>query len=129
MHCITLICLFYHSFSSVMLLISSYQTEISWMIGGYPVAGHLPVIRCIPTVACSIRAGVMVYSRGRYCNESDVKPFLNLFSLTGYCEEVPEKHIDAFTAFSGSGVAFVSESSLLDHFCFLLVSVVFHSDL
>ena len=55
-----------------------------------------------------VRAGITVYCRGHYCNESDAKPFLNLFSLTGVCEEVLEKHINALSAVSGSGVAFVS---------------------
>lgn len=86
------------------------QTEIPWNIGGSPIMGHLPVIRCIPNMASSVRAGVTVYTKGKYCNESDVKPFLSLFTLCGYCEEVPEKFLDAFTAFSGSGVAFVSRS-------------------
>lgn len=49
-----------------------------------------------------------MYTRGHYCNESDAKPFLNMFSLTGVCEEVLEKYIDALSAVSGSGVAFVS---------------------
>ena len=94
------------------------------MISGYPVAGHLPVIRCIPTVACSIRAGVLVFTRGKYCNESDVKPFLSLFALTGYCEEVPEKYIDAFTAFSGSGVAFVSNIGAVESCVLFAISYV-----
>ena len=84
------------------------QTQISWMMGGSPVGGHLPVIRCIPTVASAIRAGISVFSRGKYSNDSDVKTFVSIFSLVGHCEEVPEKDIDAYTAFSGSGIAFVS---------------------
>ena len=55
-----------------------------------------------------VRAGVTVYSGGRYCTEQDLKSFLDIFSYCGYCEEVPEKYIDSFTAFSGSGIAFVS---------------------
>ena len=77
-------------------------------MGGSAISGHLPVVRCLPTVASSVRAGVTVYTRGRFCNDADVKPFLTLFSLVGHCEEVPEKLQDSFAAFSGSGVAFVS---------------------
>ena len=72
--------------------------------------GHMPVIRCLPNLASCVRAGVTVYTKGKFCNETDVKPFLALFSLCGYCEEVSEKYLDAFTAFSGSGVAFVSRN-------------------
>lgn len=62
----------------------------------------------IPLFIILVRAGVTVYSGGRYCTEQDLKSFLDIFSYCGYCEEVPEKYIDSFTAFSGSGVAFVS---------------------
>ena len=86
----------------------SLQAEISWIMGGSAISGHLPVVRCLPTVASSVRAGVTVYTRGRFCNDADVKPFLTLFSLVGHCEEVPEKLQDSFAAFSGSGIAFVS---------------------
>ena len=59
-----------------------------------------------------VRAGVTVYTRGTFCNDADLGPFLSVFSLCGHCEEIPEKHIDAFTAFSGSGVAFVSYTAM-----------------
>ena len=85
------------------------QTSVSWQITGYPVKGHLPVIRCVPTVGSSVRAGVTVYTRGRYCNEGDTGPFLTLFSLVSHCEEMAEKYMDAFTAFTGSGIAFVRQ--------------------
>ena len=38
-----------------------------------------------------------------------MEPFLTLFSLISHCEEVEEKYMNAFTAFSGSGIAFVSQ--------------------
>ncbi len=89
------------------VFIFALQTEISWNIGGSPVAGHLPVVRCLPNIACSVRAGLTAYCRGRFCNETDAAPFVSLFSLVGYCEEAAEKYLDAFAAF-GSAVAFVS---------------------
>lgn len=55
-----------------------------------------------------MQSGVTVFTRGRFCNEEDVKPFVNLFSLLGHCEEVEEKYMDAFVALTGSGLAFVS---------------------
>ena len=71
--------------------------------------GHLPVVRCLPNIASCVQAGITAYTRGKFCNETDTKPFLTLFSMCGHCEEVQEKYLDAFTAFSGSGVAFVSQ--------------------
>jgi hypothetical protein len=77
-------------------------------MGGSAISGHLPVVRCLPTVASAVRSGVTVYTRGRFCNDADVKPFLTLFSLVGHCEEVAEKLQDSFSGFSGAGIAFVS---------------------
>ena len=84
------------------------QTEISWNMGVSSVSGHLPVIRSLPTVASSVRAGITAYCRGKFCNDTDVKPFVTLFALCGHVEEVPEKYLDAITSVSGSGLAFVS---------------------
>ena len=95
--------------SPLPFLLTPTQTEIAWNIGGSPIVGHLPIIRCLPNVACAVRAGVTVYSRGKYCNDTDTKPFTSLFSLLGYCEEVEEQYMDAFTALSGSGIAYVSD--------------------
>lgn len=80
-------------------------------MGGSAISGHLPVVRCLPTVASAVRSGVTVYTRGRFCNDADVKPFITLFSLVGHCEEVAEKLQDSFSGFSGAGIAFVSPSS------------------
>ena len=81
-------------------------------MGGSAISGHLPVVRCLPTVASAVRSGVTVYTRGRFCNDADVKPFITLFSLVGHCEEVAEKLQDSFSGFSGAGIAFVSHSRI-----------------
>ncbi|XP_064382663.1 pyrroline-5-carboxylate reductase-like [Halichondria panicea] len=83
------------------------KTSVSWQITGYPVKGHLPVIRCLPTLGTAINAGITAYTKGRYCNEDDVEPFLFVFGLVSHCEEVEEKHMNAFAAF-GSGIAFMA---------------------
>ena len=84
------------------------QTEITCSVsGGPPAMGHLPVIRCMPTLPSSVGAGMTTYARGKFCSEADAKPFVTLFSLCGHCEEVPEKYMNAFATF-GSGIAFVS---------------------
>lgn len=89
-------------------LIAFEQMVVAWSISGSPVQGHLPVIRSLPNAAASVRAGVTVYSRGHYCNESDAAPFLSVFTLCSHCEEVSEKDLDAFTTFSGCGITFMS---------------------
>lgn len=80
-------------------------------MGGSAITGHVPLIRCLPTLGCCVRAGVTVYARGRFCNDSDTTPFVTVFSLIGHCEEVLEKYIDTFVAY-GSAVAFVSKSDV-----------------
>jgi pyrroline-5-carboxylate reductase len=84
------------------------QAEITWNIAGSSITGHLPIIRCVPNIGCAVQSGVTVFTRGKYCNEEDVKPFVTLFSSLGHCEEVEEKHMDGFVALTGSGLAFVS---------------------
>lgn len=83
------------------------KTEISWKMGRADMLGHLPVIRCLPTVASSVRAGVTVYTSGHYSTETDNKLFLDIFNSVGFTQDVPEQYIDGFTAFTGSGVAFM----------------------
>ena len=82
------------------------------------MSGHLPIIRCLPTVASSVRAGITAYCKGKFCNEADVRPFLTLFSLCGPVEEVPEKFLDAITSVSGSGMAFVSPEKIAFVCCY-----------
>jgi pyrroline-5-carboxylate reductase len=94
--------------SSLTIADIEQKTEISWSMGVSSVSGHLPVIRSLPTVASSVRAGITAYCRGKFCNEADVKPFVTLFSLCGHVEEVPEKYLDAITSVSGSGLAFAA---------------------
>ncbi len=65
------------------------------------------MIRCLPNIGCSVRAGVTAYTRGKFCNETDAKPFVSIFSLISHCEEVEERYLNAFGAF-GSAVAYVS---------------------
>jgi pyrroline-5-carboxylate reductase len=94
--------------SSVSIADIEEKTEISWSMGASSVSGHLPVIRSLPTIASSVRAGITAYCRGKFCNEADVKPFVTLFSLCGPVEDVPEKYLDAITSVSGSGLAFAA---------------------
>lgn len=94
--------------SSVSISEIEQKMVVAWSISGSPVQGHLPVIRSLPNAAASVRAGVTVYSRGHYCNESDAAPFLSVFTLCSHCEEVSEKDLDAFTTFSGCGITFMS---------------------
>ena len=84
------------------------QSEIRWQIGKSPVTGHMPIIRCLSNISCSVQSGVTVHTRGKFCNEEDLATFVSLFSMLGHCEEVEEKYMDAFTALTGSGLAFVS---------------------
>ena len=67
----------------------------------------MPVIRCLPNLGSATCSGVTPYTRGKFCNDVDLVPFLQLFSLVGHCEEVPERLMDPLSALSGSGIAFV----------------------
>ena len=66
----------------------------------------LPVIRIMPNTPASVGEGMIVYS----CDgvkENEKNEFLRAFSAAGEIEEIPEKLIDAASAVSGCGPAFV----------------------
>ena len=75
---------------------------------GSAVQDHLPIIRCIPSIACEVQSGLTVYTRGSFCNKEDTEVFLSLFSALGHCEEVAENQISSYAAITGSGLAYVS---------------------
>ncbi len=67
-----------------------------------------PYIFSLFSSILSVGAGITIFTKGKYCNEFDAKPFMELFGLCGHCEEVPERTIPGLGAISGSGSAFVS---------------------
>ena len=65
------------------------------------------VIRTMPNLPAQIGQGITAICRGRYAAEGDLSLALRLFENIGRVVRVSEKDLDAVTAVSGSGPAYV----------------------
>ena len=79
------------------------MNAISCMVGG----GY-PVIRIIPNTPAKIGQGVILYDCNDRVLKEDVDEFLKAMAPAGMVDHLPEKLIDAGSAVSGCGPAFVS---------------------
>lgn len=66
-----------------------------------------PIIRIMPNTPAAIGKGMIVYSVNKSVKKADKDGFLKGFSKAGEITEIPEKLIDAASAVSGCGPAFV----------------------
>lgn len=69
--------------------------------------GSYPVIRIMPNTPVSIGKGSVLYAAGENVPEETLKAFLRGLSAAGSFHELPEKLMDAGSAVSGCGPAFV----------------------
>ncbi len=67
----------------------------------------LPVIRIMPNIPAAVGQGMILYTYTDNVTEGDISAFLELFSLAGVLDYLPENLIDAGTAVSGCGPAFL----------------------
>ena len=74
------------------------------------LAPEAKIVRAMPNIALRVKAGFIAYSRGSKVSEEDIKLVREIFSEMGYCMEVDENLMDAVTALSGSGPAYVDPS-------------------
>ena len=72
------------------------------------VGGGYPVIRIMPNTPAKIGQGVILYDYNDRVLKEDVDTFLKAMEPAGMVDHLPEKLIDAGSAVSGSGPAFVS---------------------
>ena len=78
-------------------------SEIRRMAGG-----DYPVIRIMPNIPASVGSGVILYDHTENVTEQAVDAFRNSMAHAGLVDHLPEKLIDAGSALSGCGPAFVS---------------------
>lgn len=69
--------------------------------------GRVPVIRSMPNTPALVRSGAIAIARGKYAGPAHARTVRQLFSTVGIVVAVPEKDINAVTALSGSGPAYV----------------------
>jgi pyrroline-5-carboxylate reductase len=65
-----------------------------------------PVIRAMPNAAALVAAGVTALAKGRFVTAEQLAEVSALFDAVGGVLTVPEAHLDAVTALSGSGPAY-----------------------
>ena len=71
------------------------------------LAADTPVIRAMPNTASQIRKGCTVLSRGTHATDADLSVARAIFASVGTCLTLEERHLDAVTAVSASGPAFL----------------------
>ncbi|MBQ8797861.1 MAG: pyrroline-5-carboxylate reductase [Oscillospiraceae bacterium] len=70
--------------------------------------GDYPVIRIMPNIPASVGSGVILYDYTENIGEEAVAAFCENMRFAGVVDHLPEKLIDAASALSGCGPAFVS---------------------
>lgn len=69
---------------------------------------HPPVIRVMPNTPALVQAGMAVLAPGTRATPEHAATALRLFEALGRAIVLPEKHLDAVTALSASGPAFLA---------------------
>ncbi|RYB93597.1 pyrroline-5-carboxylate reductase [Nocardioides oleivorans] len=75
------------------------------------IESHVPegvaVVRVMPNTPALVDEGMAAISPGSHCDESHLAEVESLMSSTGKVLRIPEKQMDAVTAISGSGPAYI----------------------
>ena len=67
----------------------------------------VPVIRAMPNTPCVLGQGMTAICKGQYAKPEHVEAAAALFNVVGRTVVVDEKHMDAVTALSASGPAYI----------------------
>ncbi|MFO7151916.1 MAG: pyrroline-5-carboxylate reductase [Bacillota bacterium] len=67
----------------------------------------IKVVRAMPNTSCQVGESATAIAAGRYAGEKELDTALRIFSSVGKVYVVEEKWLDAVTALSGSGPAYV----------------------
>ncbi len=93
---------------------ASSRTVIVSIAAGVPLARlqsglpmKTPVVRVMPNTPALLGAGAIVLSPGRWASSRDVRRVRRLFSTVGETAILKERYMNAVTAVSGSGPAYI----------------------
>ena len=67
----------------------------------------IPVVRAMPNTPAQVGLGACAYARGSHADDEHLAQAAAIFNSVGIALEVPESLMDAVTALSGSGPAYV----------------------
>jgi pyrroline-5-carboxylate reductase len=68
---------------------------------------NVPVVRAMPNTPCLLGAGMTAICKGKYANADHIATTTHIFDVVGRTVVVDEKHMDAVTALSASGPAYI----------------------
>ncbi|MGO9083858.1 MAG: pyrroline-5-carboxylate reductase [Candidatus Sulfotelmatobacter sp.] len=68
---------------------------------------NVPVIRAMPNTPCLLGSGMTAVCKGKHASAKDVALTCHMFDVVGRTVVVDEKHMDAVTALSASGPAYI----------------------
>ncbi|HUA15406.1 MAG TPA: pyrroline-5-carboxylate reductase [Verrucomicrobiae bacterium] len=68
---------------------------------------EVPVIRAMPNTPCQLGSGMTALCKGKHASAKDVAMTCHMFEVVGRTVVVDEKHMDAVTALSASGPAYI----------------------
>lgn len=68
---------------------------------------RVPVVRAMPNTPCLMGAGMTAICKGKYASQGHVALTCHMFDVVGRTVVVDEKHMDAVTALSASGPAYI----------------------
>lgn len=68
---------------------------------------RVPVVRAMPNTPCIMGAGMTAVCKGKHASADDVALTCHMFDVVGRTVVVDEKHMDAVTALSASGPAYI----------------------
>jgi pyrroline-5-carboxylate reductase len=88
------------------LLISVAASVTTQQIAEW-VKKPVPIVRAMPNTPCAVRAGMTVVSAGPAAGAEHLKAALDIFATIGRVMTLDEKHMDAVTALSASGPAYI----------------------
>ncbi|NLI69472.1 MAG: pyrroline-5-carboxylate reductase [Firmicutes bacterium] len=71
------------------------------------ILGNRRVVRVMPNTPCLVGEGVMALAAGKYARPADLDMMEKIFKPLGMTVRIPEKNMNAVTALSGSGPAYV----------------------
>lgn len=68
---------------------------------------NVPVVRAMPNTPCIMGAGMTAICKGKHASADDVAMTCHMFNVVGRTVVIDEKHMDAVTALSASGPAYI----------------------
>jgi pyrroline-5-carboxylate reductase len=68
---------------------------------------NVPVVRAMPNTPCLMGSGMTAICKGKHASAADVALTGHMFDVVGRTVVVDEKHMDAVTALSASGPAYI----------------------